>query len=200
MRLGGELLDRFARRSGERVRVTQRLSEHRLGLFARRREDRLGLLAGGGNDLVGFRLRVRDVFVRGNHGAAEGTLERSTPERTGSRGVGDRLQSTELTVELVDPRPEVGDGLHNGVAPGDRGPHLVERLRHDDENNPWSRALRMLIIVVATMLAFNQTLRASFRVLGVDSPLAYTGLVPAIALLVACTRPPRRAGTTVQPA
>ena len=166
------------------------MSEDRLGLFAGGSEHRLRLFARGRDDLLGFRLGVRDIFVRGDHGTTERALEGATPERSRGRSIRDGLQSTELTVELVDPHTELGHRGDGGLTTGSRGPHLFEGFTHEDDNNPSGTAIRILLIVIATALAFNQTLRSSLRVLSVDSPLAYTGLVPGVALLVALTRPP----------
>jgi exosortase/archaeosortase family protein len=166
------------------------LSEYRLGLFAGRGQHRLRLFARGRDDLLRFRLRRRDIFVRGDDGTTECALERATPEGSRGRGIRDGLQATELAVELVDPHTELGHRRDGGVATGGRRPHFFEGFTHDDDNNRSGRAIRLLLIVIATALAFNETLRSSLRVLSVDSPLAYTGLVPGIALLVAFTRPP----------
>jgi exosortase/archaeosortase family protein len=185
-----ELLHRTARGSRQRVRIVQRLSEYRLGLFAGGGEHRLRLFARGRDDLLGFRLGLRDIFVRRDHSTTQRALEGATPQRSRGRGIRGGLQSTELAVELVDPHTELGHRGDGGLATGSRGPHLFEGFTHEDDNNPSGRAIRILLIVIATVIAFNQTLRSSLRVLSVDSPLAYTGLVPGVALLVALTRPP----------
>jgi exosortase/archaeosortase family protein len=63
-------------------------------------------------------------------------------------------------------------------------------------NSPWGR---LLLVVVAVAVAYHYSLMTLMRTLGLDTPLAYLGLVPVIALGIAALRTqPRRGEPSIE--